>query len=117
MSLSRLNTAHADALFSAQQRDGSAAGALGHRDAVLHARPRAKLPGPSPWKWRWMSCLAKLKIDPVELRLRNYAERDEDKDLPWSSKSLRECYRQGAERFGWARRPPEPRSHERRRPL
>ncbi len=53
---------------------------------------------------------AKLKIDPVELRLRNYAERDENKDLPWSSKSLRECYRQGAERFGWARRPPDPRS-------
>ena len=53
---------------------------------------------------------AKLKIDPVELRLRNYAERDENKDLPWSSKGLRECYRRGAERFGWARRPPEPRS-------
>ncbi len=53
---------------------------------------------------------AKLKIDPVELRLRNYAERDENKDLPWSSKSLKECYRQGADRFGWARRPPEPRS-------
>jgi xanthine dehydrogenase YagR molybdenum-binding subunit len=53
---------------------------------------------------------AKLKIDPIELRLRNYAERDENKDLPWSSKSLRECYRQGAKRFGWARRPGEPRS-------
>jgi xanthine dehydrogenase YagR molybdenum-binding subunit len=52
----------------------------------------------------------KLKIDPVELRLRNYADRDENKDLPWSSKSLRECYRQGVERFGWARRPQEPRS-------
>jgi xanthine dehydrogenase YagR molybdenum-binding subunit len=53
---------------------------------------------------------AKLKLDPVELRLRNYAERDEDKDLPWSSKSLRECYAKGAERFGWARRSAEPRS-------
>lgn len=52
----------------------------------------------------------KLGIDPVELRLRNYAEQDPDKNLPWSSKSLRECYRQGAERFGWARRPPQPRS-------
>jgi xanthine dehydrogenase YagR molybdenum-binding subunit len=51
-----------------------------------------------------------LKMDPLELRLKNYAERDEDKDLPWSTKSLKECYHQGAERFGWARRKPEPRS-------
>jgi len=52
----------------------------------------------------------KLKLDPLELRLKNYAERDEDKNIPWSSKSLRECYRLGAQRFGWARRRPEPRS-------
>ncbi len=51
-----------------------------------------------------------LKLDPIELRLRNYAERDPMKDLPWSSKALRACYRQGAERFGWSRRPPEPRT-------
>jgi xanthine dehydrogenase YagR molybdenum-binding subunit len=52
----------------------------------------------------------KLGIDPVELRLINYAERDEDKNLPWSDKPLRECYRIGAERFGWAKRNPAPRS-------
>jgi len=51
-----------------------------------------------------------LKLDPIELRLRNYAERDEGEDKPWSSKSLRECYRQGATRFGWAKRRAEPRS-------
>lgn len=51
-----------------------------------------------------------LKLDPIELRLRNYAERDPTKDLPWSSKALLECYRQGAERFGWHRRMPEPRA-------
>jgi xanthine dehydrogenase YagR molybdenum-binding subunit len=51
-----------------------------------------------------------LKMDPIELRLRNYAERDEGEDKPWSSKSLRECYRQAAARFGWAKRKPEPRS-------
>ncbi|MGJ7918886.1 xanthine dehydrogenase family protein molybdopterin-binding subunit [Massilia sp. LXY-6] len=49
-----------------------------------------------------------LKVDPVQLRLLNYAEKDPEKDIPWSSKSLRECYRIGAERFGWARRTPEP---------
>jgi xanthine dehydrogenase YagR molybdenum-binding subunit len=51
-----------------------------------------------------------LKMDPLELRMKNYADRDEDKNLPWSSKSLKECYRQGADRFGWARRTAEPRS-------
>jgi xanthine dehydrogenase YagR molybdenum-binding subunit len=51
-----------------------------------------------------------LKLDPVELRLQNYAERDEGEDKPWSSKSLRECYRQAATRFGWAKRKAEPRS-------
>jgi xanthine dehydrogenase YagR molybdenum-binding subunit len=51
-----------------------------------------------------------LKVDPIEFRLRNYAESDEDKGLPWSTKSLRECYRMGADRFGWAKRTAEPRS-------
>ncbi len=51
-----------------------------------------------------------LKIDPLELRLRCYSDRDQITDRPYSSKSLRECYRQGAEAFGWAKRNPEPRS-------
>jgi len=48
--------------------------------------------------------------DPVELRLRNYAEVHPQTGRPWSSKALRACYEQGAERFGWTRRAPEPRS-------
>jgi xanthine dehydrogenase YagR molybdenum-binding subunit len=52
----------------------------------------------------------KLKIDPVELRLKNYADSDEDKNLPWSEKSLKECYNRAAQRFGWSQRNPEPRS-------
>lgn len=51
-----------------------------------------------------------LKMDPIAFRLKNYAESDPEKKKPWSSKSLRECYRQGAERFGWSRRTLEPRS-------
>ena len=43
-----------------------------------------------------------LKLDPLELRLRNYAERDPETGKPFSSKSLRACYQQAAERFGWA---------------
>ncbi|MEH2512303.1 xanthine dehydrogenase YagR molybdenum-binding subunit [Nitrobacteraceae bacterium AZCC 1564] len=51
-----------------------------------------------------------LKMDPLELRLRNYSDRDQNEDLPYTSKELRECYRQGAEAFGWSERKPEPRS-------
>ena len=51
-----------------------------------------------------------LGVDPVQLRLTNYAERNQNEDKPWSSKALRECYSEGAERFGWQRRNPEPRS-------
>jgi xanthine dehydrogenase YagR molybdenum-binding subunit len=51
-----------------------------------------------------------LDMDPLALRLRNYADTDPEGGKPWSSKSLRECYRQGAERFGWSRRDPRPRS-------
>lgn len=53
----------------------------------------------------------KLGMDPLEFRLKNYAETDQtEKDRPFSSKELRECFRQGAERFGWDKRNPEPRS-------
>jgi xanthine dehydrogenase YagR molybdenum-binding subunit len=51
-----------------------------------------------------------LKIDPLELRLINYAERDPESGKPFSSKALRECYRLGAEKFGWKQRKMEPRS-------
>jgi xanthine dehydrogenase YagR molybdenum-binding subunit len=51
-----------------------------------------------------------LKLDPLELRLRCYSDRDQNTDRPYSSKALRACYRQGAEAFGWAKRNPAPRS-------
>jgi xanthine dehydrogenase YagR molybdenum-binding subunit len=47
-------------------------------------------------------------VDPLELRLRNYAEVQPQLGLPWSSKALRECLEQGAERFGWSARDPRP---------
>jgi xanthine dehydrogenase YagR molybdenum-binding subunit len=50
----------------------------------------------------------KLKMDPVELRLVNYAEKNPNEDKPWSSKHLRECYTQAAERFGWSKRSATP---------
>src|SRR5260370_7535667 len=52
----------------------------------------------------------KVGMDPVELRLRNYATTDPVSRLPWSSKHLDACYRTGAEKFDWSKRSPEPRS-------
>jgi CO/xanthine dehydrogenase Mo-binding subunit len=49
-------------------------------------------------------------IDPIELRVRNHAHVHADSGLLWSSNALLECYRQGAERFGWSARNPQPRS-------
>jgi xanthine dehydrogenase YagR molybdenum-binding subunit len=51
-----------------------------------------------------------LHLDPVALRLLNEPQKDEHANLPFSSRSTHECYRVGAERFGWAARKPEPRS-------
>src|SRR5919199_1181703 len=51
-----------------------------------------------------------LKMDPLRLRLVNHADEDPEKRLPWSSKSLKQCYRRAAEKFGWAERKSEPRS-------
>ena len=47
----------------------------------------------------------KLGMDPIALRMKNYAEKDPTSDKPFSSKHLAECYTQGAARFGWATRP------------
>jgi len=48
-------------------------------------------------------------LDPLEFRLRNYAETDPATGMEFSSKALRECYAKAADLFGWAERPAEPR--------
>jgi xanthine dehydrogenase YagR molybdenum-binding subunit len=48
-------------------------------------------------------------IDPLAFRIKNYAEVEPISGKPFSSKALRECYAQGAERFGWSKRPLAPR--------
>jgi xanthine dehydrogenase YagR molybdenum-binding subunit len=50
----------------------------------------------------------KLNMDPMQLRLANYAEKDLGSDKPWSSKNLRLCYSQAADRFGWSKRNAKP---------
>jgi xanthine dehydrogenase YagR molybdenum-binding subunit len=51
-----------------------------------------------------------LKMNPVALRVANYAENHPIKGVPFSAKHLKECYQLGAEKFGWAKRNPQPRS-------
>ncbi|MBV8781797.1 MAG: xanthine dehydrogenase family protein molybdopterin-binding subunit [Phycisphaerae bacterium] len=49
---------------------------------------------------------AALKMDPLALRLKNYAEKHPTNGLPWSGKNLKQCYQLGADLFGWAKRHP-----------
>src|SRR6185295_13086511 len=67
-------------------------------------------PGPTEGNFALESALDELSyrtgIDPIELRLRNYADVHPGSGLPWSSKALRDCYRVGAERIGWSARDP-----------
>ncbi|MBN3897710.1 MAG: xanthine dehydrogenase family protein molybdopterin-binding subunit [Nostoc sp. NOS(2021)] len=71
-------------------------------------------PGEAPGMFALESAMDELaytlNIDPIELRLRNHADIDPHTGLPWSSKSLKECYQKGAEIFGWSQRNPVPRS-------
>ena len=73
-----------------------------------------RAPGVAPGMFALESAMdelaVKLGLDPVELRVRNYATTDPVGKLPWSSKHLDECYRLGADKFGWSKRNPEPRS-------
>ena len=73
-----------------------------------------RAPGETPGSFAMESALDELanavRIDPIELRVRNHAVNDPSSGLPFSSKHLLECYREGAQRFGWAQRKPEPRS-------
>jgi xanthine dehydrogenase YagR molybdenum-binding subunit len=73
-----------------------------------------RAPGENPGMFAIESAMDELsyalKIDPVQLRLINHADVNPTDGKPWSSKSLKECYQQGAERFGWSKRNAAPRS-------
>jgi xanthine dehydrogenase YagR molybdenum-binding subunit len=73
-----------------------------------------RAPGENPGMFAIESAMDELtfalKMDPVQLRLVNHADVSPETGKPWSSKSLKECYAQAAEKFGWSKRNPEPRS-------
>ena len=71
-----------------------------------------RAPGEAPGSFA-LECLMddlayKLNVDPIEIRLRNHADKDHsEKGKPWSSKSLKQCYARGAELIGWNQRKPQ----------
>jgi xanthine dehydrogenase YagR molybdenum-binding subunit len=50
----------------------------------------------------------KLDMDPIELRLKNEPQEDPEQHIPFSTRNLVACLREGAERFGWSKRDPKP---------
>lgn len=76
-----------------------------------------RAPGETPGSFALETALDELafnlRMDPLQLRIRNHASRDAYHDRPWSSNNLLQCYTQGAERFGWPGRFIEPRSMSR----
>ena len=84
-----------------------------HRLVRVHApQPNPmRAPGEGPGSFALECALDELAhelgLDPLELRLRNHADRDQHTGLPWSSNSLRACYHAAAHSFGWHARPPQ----------
>ncbi len=71
-------------------------------------RAPGEAPGTAAFECAMDELAWKLNIDPLQLRLVNYAERDAEKDRPFTSKHLREAYRQAADKFGWSKRAAQP---------
>jgi xanthine dehydrogenase YagR molybdenum-binding subunit len=71
---------------------------------------RAPVEGPGMWALESAmdELAADLRVDPLDLRLINYADADPATGAPWSSKKLREAYEEGARLFGWRDRPRAP---------
>jgi xanthine dehydrogenase YagR molybdenum-binding subunit len=90
--------------------------AVTHRLVATHASlpTYMRAPGLASGNFALESAIDELAValrqDPLEFRLRNYAEQEPHQNRPFASKALRECYSRGAEAFGWSRRSHEPRS-------
>lgn len=52
----------------------------------------------------------RLRLDPIELRVRNEPAMDPERGVPFSTRNLVACMREGARRFNWERRNPKPAS-------
>ena len=78
--------------------------------APIYTRAPGHAPGMFALESAMDELAVKLGIDPVELRMKNYARLYPGKKIPWTSKNLADCYQIGADKFGWSRRNPVPAS-------
>jgi xanthine dehydrogenase YagR molybdenum-binding subunit len=89
-----------------------------HRVFTTHIQvPRwTRAPGETPGSFALESAMDelayKLKLDPIEFRLKNEPAKNPEDGKPWSSRSVVECMKTGAEKFGWKRRKFEPRANK-----
>ena len=87
-----------------------------HRLATLDVPPPniMRAPGETPGMYALESAMDEMAIacglDPIEFRIRNEPPVDPESGLPFSTRNLVGCLRDGARRFGWDRRDPTPRS-------
>ena len=75
-----------------------------HLGAPMYMRGPGAVPGLYALEAAMNELAEELKIDPLQLRLINEAEKDESNNMPFSSRHLRECYEVGAKKFGWENR-------------
>lgn len=76
-----------------------------HVGAPMYMRGPGAVPGLFALEAGMNELADELKMDPLQLRLINDAEKDEsNKDIPFSSRHLKECYEVGAKKFGWEKR-------------
>jgi xanthine dehydrogenase YagR molybdenum-binding subunit len=116
---------NATALFDTHLEPATEAAKSVYACPALHTRQHlervhANVPTPmrspveGPGLWALESALNELAdllgLDPLDLRLANHADVDPATGKPWSSKKLRECYAEGARRFGWRERASLPRT-------
>lgn len=75
--------------------------------APMYMRGPGAVPGLYALEAAMNELADELKMDPLKLRIINDAQKDEDKNVPFSSRHYRECLEVGAKKFGWERRTPE----------
>jgi xanthine dehydrogenase YagR molybdenum-binding subunit len=100
---------HTEALYAAPLREITYKVAKLNIGAPTYMRAPGKAAGSFALESAMDELAFDLKIDPLELRVMNHTAIDPLKKIPFSSEYLLECYRTGAEKFGWARRKSEPR--------
>ena len=74
--------------------------------APMYMRGPGAVPGLYALESAMNELAEELKIDPLKLRILNDAEKDEEKNIPFSSRYYRECLETGAKKFGWEKRTP-----------